>query len=457
MRAPCTLALLVLSACAEPSTLRDEERDTGEQPIDASVAPPGLVIETEPLPSAQVGEAYRSRLQASGGAEGARTWSLAGGDLPLGLELSDEGVLEGRPRRPETARFEVQVEDLEGEVARAGFELEVESEPLRIVQSSVRDGATTRRYEAAVRAEGGFGPLSWRVVDGALPPGVGLVPRTSTAALEGYPQEPGRYPLTLEVRDRADGEVERTFDINIVDDAVGGEPAMNRTRRVERTHLRMNARTGEATAALVVGPSPEPGLTVDLDGPTLLAVDSPVGPLAFATRDGQLDIGLPRSTQTTTVTINYRMKLDDLRGARDFFPDTCGEAFPCRPHPRDAAPFAVSIEEAGPGRTAVFPERLQWPALAFQVGWVVAELEYIPLGRTPNGLELGIYAPTERRAEAMAGTSSLVAIATWLEERFGAYAWGPRYAPVVAGSRFYALETHPSPQIPAGAGDEVSL
>jgi hypothetical protein len=65
---------------------------------------------------------------------------------------------------------------------------------------SLPDGRVGQRYEYQLRTEGGLPPISWRVVGGELPPGIGL---EANGRITGVPSAPRReaYGFVLEVSD----------------------------------------------------------------------------------------------------------------------------------------------------------------------------------------------------------------------------------------------------------------
>ena len=75
--------------------------------------PISLLISTATLPAGVTGQAYSSTLTALGGNPPvtADTWSLAGGSLPPGLNLSTAGVISGTPTTIGTFPFLVEVMD----------------------------------------------------------------------------------------------------------------------------------------------------------------------------------------------------------------------------------------------------------------------------------------------------------------------------------------------------------
>ncbi len=69
-----------------------------------------IVIETDELPEARAGMEYSAQLSCSGEVE-EPTWEVISGDLPAGLSLTDDGLLEGTPVGSGDFVFEVAVDD----------------------------------------------------------------------------------------------------------------------------------------------------------------------------------------------------------------------------------------------------------------------------------------------------------------------------------------------------------
>jgi hypothetical protein len=67
-------------------------------------------IITDSLPQGQLGELYNVTLAASGG-QPPFTWALTDGELPAGLQLKPEGVIEGEPAEAASSQIELTVTD----------------------------------------------------------------------------------------------------------------------------------------------------------------------------------------------------------------------------------------------------------------------------------------------------------------------------------------------------------
>lgn len=77
--------------------------------LGAAQSPPLTIIEA-PLPPLEAGLEFHILLHASGGVP-PYVWSIAGGELPEGVDLAPEGLLTGRPAKPGTFTFTLRIED----------------------------------------------------------------------------------------------------------------------------------------------------------------------------------------------------------------------------------------------------------------------------------------------------------------------------------------------------------
>lgn len=77
--------------------------------IDPAAVPP-LQIVTDTFPNGQVGVPFKAQLQISGGVS-PDTVSLKSGALPDGLELLEDGTIDGTPTAAGDFQFELEVKD----------------------------------------------------------------------------------------------------------------------------------------------------------------------------------------------------------------------------------------------------------------------------------------------------------------------------------------------------------
>ncbi|PTL82911.1 putative Ig domain-containing protein [Vitiosangium sp. GDMCC 1.1324] len=83
-----------------------------------------LTVSTLALPTASVGQTYGFQLEAGGG-KGPMRWTLAGGTLPTGLALGEDGQLTGVPQEPGAYSATVRVQDVHGAQAEKLLDLDV--------------------------------------------------------------------------------------------------------------------------------------------------------------------------------------------------------------------------------------------------------------------------------------------------------------------------------------------
>lgn len=129
---------------------------------------PALAVSTAALPEAVVGLFYDVQLAATGGID-ARTWSLATGVLPVGLNLSASGRLSGTPVAPARASLNVRVADSSGAATRvvglnvrpaAGFV----NDPDLVLHYTFDEGTGLRVWDAALHGQNhatDLGTASW--------------------------------------------------------------------------------------------------------------------------------------------------------------------------------------------------------------------------------------------------------------------------------------------------------
>ena len=161
---------------------------------------PDLAVGTTSLALAVPGQPYTATLTAANIEIGwPLLWDLTQGTLPLGLTLSEDGVISGTPAGPDAKTFVIRVREPFRRFGERQLTLTVAA--VLQARSAVPTGEVGLRYTGSIPATGGLQPLTWSVASGTLPPGLALNP--STGAIGGVPRAAGVFALTVAVSDAA--------------------------------------------------------------------------------------------------------------------------------------------------------------------------------------------------------------------------------------------------------------
>jgi Putative Ig domain len=187
-----------------------------------TIGSPSLVITTTTLPDAVVGVFYSQTLAATGG-NLPYTWSITGGTLPDGFQLTATGgVISGTAAGAISAVLSVTVTDSGGRTTTGSLPLRA-ALPVSITTISPISQATAGGlYSATLVATGGTAPYLWTgpAVCGTNNQGnclpVGLNLNISTGEISGIPQTPGGYLFTISVTDsRQQQTANKSFSLAI--------------------------------------------------------------------------------------------------------------------------------------------------------------------------------------------------------------------------------------------------
>ncbi|MFN7935550.1 MAG: IPT/TIG domain-containing protein [Bryobacteraceae bacterium] len=131
------------------------------------------------LPTGLTGNRYDFAFTASGGARPYR-WRIVTGSLPTGLTLADNGTLSGTPTRSGETRFTIEVADGTNTTQQQQATVVIDNADLDITSTSPLPPATAGQpYSHTLRANASSNvTLQWSIVEGALPAGLTLNPRT---------------------------------------------------------------------------------------------------------------------------------------------------------------------------------------------------------------------------------------------------------------------------------------
>ena len=194
-------------------TVTDSEGRTASQPLSIYVTPDPLQILTTRLPQGQEGFEYMETMSAQGGIA-PRTWSVVGGALPSGLNLSEEGILLGTPDEHGQFEFTVQVEDVETSTARQSLELFLVALNPMVTTTTIPYARQDLPYLTRFTAEGGVAPYEWSISAGQLPSGIGL---SEDGLMAGTSTEAGTFEFIVSVSDSGDRIGERQYELKVID------------------------------------------------------------------------------------------------------------------------------------------------------------------------------------------------------------------------------------------------
>ena len=158
-----------------------------------------MAVTTDSIADATLNQNYDKTLQATNGTL-PYTWSLAGGQLPAGLNLLQSGVLLGTPTQQGTFSFTVQVTDSTSptpSTATKTFILHV-NEPVVIATATFPNATVDLPYATVLSSTGGIQPYTYTLTAGSLPAGLTLDP---IGAITGTPTTAGKYTITIGVAD----------------------------------------------------------------------------------------------------------------------------------------------------------------------------------------------------------------------------------------------------------------
>jgi hypothetical protein len=171
------------------------------------------------VPKATVGQPYSHWFKGDGGCGPGLPYQfrILGGELPPGLSLRTDGLLNGTPTQAGSWSFWVELSDQDPPTASWCRPTKSEREftvvvsggavqsPLEITTGSAPLAAATSRYSLALRASGG-GQQSWSVVSGHLPPGFILA---ANGSITGTPTRAGTYTFVVRVADGARADTQK--------------------------------------------------------------------------------------------------------------------------------------------------------------------------------------------------------------------------------------------------------
>jgi uncharacterized protein (TIGR03437 family) len=402
----------------------------------------GLVIATSsPLPQGVPGQQYQLTLLATGGTA-PYNWDLNGGFLPPGYQLDPQkGEIIGITSQQGVFQFQVLVVDSQQRTAIKDFVLSVRAGGLTIAPDPPLPTAFVgQTYSALLTVPGGGQTFfSWRIISGALPPGLDL--SIETGEIRGIPSEAGTFVWTVLAQDADGVSAVRQYSI-----LVEGNPQQLPNLEVDRLPLNFSfasgggpgtrgmriRNTGGGQIPVTIGEStqtggnwlsisPQQGVVTAANPLEVLVAADPTktGPGSFlgnvsVSSDSLLDglttaapqtLGIPASMTISSRRQFLRLSLDGLTfTAVQGVTPVPSLSFYVFNDGVDVMPFTTSAVTVPPGAT--------W------LGTTTGQTTVSPAGRqrvsvqvTPQGLSPGVYfGLIEVRASGAAGEVRLLTV-----------------------------------------------
>ncbi|MHB8342873.1 MAG: putative Ig domain-containing protein [Ferrimicrobium sp.] len=149
-------------------------------------------ITTTSLPTGASNEAYKSTLNATGGA-GSYNWSATG--LPSGLSMSTSGVISGTPTVSGTTTVSIAITDSGGASSTTSLTLVI-NPPLSITTTSLPSATSNQAYSTTLSATGGAGSYNWSAT--GLPSGLSM---STSGVISGTPGNANTASVVVTVSD----------------------------------------------------------------------------------------------------------------------------------------------------------------------------------------------------------------------------------------------------------------
>jgi hypothetical protein len=191
-------------------TLTDNGGQTARATLGITISLPPLQIGIPQLGNATVGTYYASApITATGGNGGPYTFS-AGAGLPPGLQLANNGQLQGTPTATGSYSFSVTASDSAGDSASGSVSITVVAATLVITTGTPGSVQAGSSFSVTFAASGGVPPYTFALT-GSAPPGLTF----TNGVLGGNATTPGSYSFTITVTDSAKTVTSKGFTIQV--------------------------------------------------------------------------------------------------------------------------------------------------------------------------------------------------------------------------------------------------
>jgi hypothetical protein len=262
----------------------------GSRTYTLNVVCPTVTLNPVTLPNATLGTAYEQLLSAGPTGTSYR-YTVSNGALPPGLALHAEtGVLTGTPTAGGAFNFTVTASGWQhGQANCSGarnYTLSVIAicPSLSVEPASLAQGTVGEPYAQSFNTNGGSGPYSYALTQGALPGGLSL---NAAGNLSGTPTASGTFSFTVTVTGAAGCTGSRNYTLNM---SVSGADldagvSCRMRRRAWRTTSNGDGERGAASYSLAFGNLP-PGLNLNAATGALTGTATAAGTYNFTPAGG---------------------------------------------------------------------------------------------------------------------------------------------------------------------------
>jgi hypothetical protein len=184
--------------------------------VAAGVTP--VQINTASVPAGQVGVAYSTMIQATGGTT-PYSWTISSGALPAGLTLTaGTGSISGAPTASGSFSFTAKVTDSTSPSAQTATKaltltIAAAPNPVQITTTSLPSAQVSSSYSTTLAASNGTTPYSWSITSGSLPAGLTLT--AATGVISGTPTTAGTSSFTVKVTDSGSPATSASANLSI--------------------------------------------------------------------------------------------------------------------------------------------------------------------------------------------------------------------------------------------------
>ncbi|MBK9705962.1 MAG: putative Ig domain-containing protein [Acidobacteria bacterium] len=155
---------------------------------------PTIVLSPAGLPGGSAGMTYNQAITQTGGF-GAVNFTLTGGSLPPGLNLTSAGVLSGTPTQTGSYNFLIKATDANGCAGMLSYSILIACPVITLSPEALPSGAPGAVYNQPVTASPAGGNYSFAVTSGSLPQGLSL--NVTTGVINGMPAATGTFNFRL--------------------------------------------------------------------------------------------------------------------------------------------------------------------------------------------------------------------------------------------------------------------